>query len=64
MKHKERCIDVSCERSRKFQKKTQTKQSKRIKVRETLKVILTSLDVDIEFLESLILAQDERWRRA
>ena len=64
MKHKERCIDVSCERSRKFQKKTKTKQSKSIKVRETLRMVLTSKDVDIEFLESLILAQDERWRRA
>ena len=64
MKHKERCKYVSCERSRKFQKKTQTKQSKSIKVRETLKTVLTSKDVDIEFLESLILAQDERWRRA
>ena len=63
MKHKERYL-VSCERSRKFQKKTQTKQSKSIKVRETLKTVLTSKDVDIEFLESLILAQDERWRRA
>ena len=64
MKHKERCINVSCERSRKFQKKTQTKQSKVFKVREALRMVFTSKDADIEFLESLILAQDERWRRA
>ena len=34
------------------------------KVRETLRMVFTSKDADIEFLESLILAQDERWRRA
>ena len=29
-----------------------------------LKMIWTSKEVEIQFLESLILAQDERWRRA
>ena len=31
---------------------------------QALKMIRTSKDVLIQFLESLILAQDERWRRA
>ena len=34
------------------------------KVRETLNKVSTPKGEDIEYLESLILAQDERWRRA
>ena len=31
---------------------------------KALKLILTATAVEIQILESLILAQDERWRRA